>query len=139
MTYDFVGTVSLDKGRKALSSLVSKYEAKQVEWNEADTRFQFIDLFLTKCLGWPRDVIRVEKHQDGQYTDYELGNPRAIIWEAKREGKYFELLANPSKKLILPLSDIISISDEVKEAVIQAQAYCSSRGSFMQLFAMGTS
>jgi len=128
MTYDFVGTVSLDKGRKALGRLIADIDKRKNELNEAETRFHFIDLFLTKCLGWPRQMIHVEQPYEREYTDYELGEPRAIIWEAKREGRYFELPANPTKKIIASLASIMHTSKEANEAIRQAQSYCSSRG-----------
>ena len=49
MAYDFVGMVALDKGRSALKKLVADLERRKPDWNEAETLFQFIDPFLTKC------------------------------------------------------------------------------------------
>ena len=128
MSYDFVGTVSLDKGQKALDCLLADMEKKQINWNEAQTRFQFIDPFLVNCLGWPKQMIHVEQPQGREYTDYELGEPRAIIWEAKREGKYFDLPANPKNNIIISLASIIKTSTEAALAITQVQSYCSSRG-----------
>lgn len=128
MPYDFIGTVTLDNGRKAIDRLMADLEQKKPDWNEAETRFQFIDPFLTRCLGWPRPMIHVEQAQDRHYTDYELGEPRAIIWEAKREGRYFDLPANPSNKILVSLASIMQSSPEANSAVRQAQSYCSARG-----------
>lgn len=128
MAYDFVGMVSLDKGRSALKQLVADLERRKPDWNEAETRFQFIDPFLTKCLGWPRHMIHVEQAQGRKYTDYELGEPRTVIWEAKREGIYYDLPANPSKKVMVSLTSIMNSSPEANSAIRQAQSYCSDRG-----------
>ena len=128
MPYDFVGTVTLDKGRRAFHQLMADLENKKPDWNEAETRFQFIDPLLTKCLGWPRPMIHVEQAQDRMYTDYELGQPRAIIWEAKREGTYFDLPANPSNRILVSLASIMQSSPAASSAVHQVQSYCSARG-----------
>ncbi|MEE4378206.1 MAG: hypothetical protein V2J55_11955, partial [Candidatus Competibacteraceae bacterium] len=128
MAYDFVGTVTLDKGRNSLNRLIADLDRRKPDWNEAETRFQFIDPFLTKCLGWPRPMIHVEKVQDREHTDYELGEPRVVIWEAKREGHYFDLPANPSRKAIVSLASIMQSSKEASNAIRQAQSYCSARG-----------
>jgi hypothetical protein len=92
------GTTDISSGRKALEALLKDVADHAPEWNEAETRLHFIDRFVIECLGWSRDVLRVEVAQGRSYTDYELGQPRAVIWEAKREGAYFELPANPKKK-----------------------------------------
>jgi GTPase SAR1 family protein len=128
MTFDFIGTISLDKGRSALKQLTAEIERREPNWNEAETRFQFIDPLLTKCLGWPRPMIHVERALERKYTDYELGEPRAAIWEAKREGIYFDLPANPSRNPIVSLASIMQSSAEANSAVRQAQSYCSDRG-----------
>ena len=128
MAYDFVGTVPLHKGQVPLDDLLRTVTKKDLDWNEAETRFRFIDLFLTKCLGWPRPLIHVETREDGTYTDYELREPRSTIWEAKRVGKYFDLPANPARKLVCSLKSIMQSSVEAEAAIQQAQGYCSSRG-----------
>ena len=122
------GTVSVDKGMQALEQLSRKITEQNVDWNEAETRFHFIDPFLKDCLGWPSSVIHVEKSQGGEYADYELGEPRAIIWEAKRQGTYFELPANPARQLVVALPGVMATSVTAADAIKQAQRYCSTRG-----------
>ena len=122
------GTVSVDKGSRALEQLLGTVSEKNLNWNEADTRFHFIDPFLTDCLGWPPSLIHVEKEQGGEYADYELGEPRALILEAKRDGAYFELPANPARRLIAELPAVMTTSVAAAEAIKQAQRYCSARG-----------
>jgi predicted type IV restriction endonuclease len=128
MTSNLTGTVSLDKGKRALDRLLARLSQRSIDWNEAETRFQFIDPFLTNCLGWPKSLIHVERASGREYTDYELGEPRVVIWEAKREGIYFELPANPSQKLICSLPSIMATSSKAAEAIKQVQIYCSTRG-----------
>ena len=45
-------------GRQTLELLIHNMEQINIEkFNEADTRFRFIDKILTECLNWePRDI-----------------------------------------------------------------------------------
>ena len=113
---------------RALEQILGIVTKQNLDWNEAETRFHFIDPFLTDCLGWPSSVIHVEKSQGGEYADYELGEPRAIIWEAKRHGTYFELPANTARQLVVPLPAVMATSVTAADAIKQAQRYCSTRG-----------
>lgn len=122
------GEVTLDKGLKNLNLLITSLSNNTLDWNEADTRFQFIDPFINNCLGWPRHLIKLEYHEKGKITDYELGNPRLLIIEAKKKGSYFELPANPTRKTICSLNSILKLSKNIREAVEQVQQYCSQRG-----------
>lgn len=95
--------------------------------NEASTRFHIIDEVLI-CLGWKNNDFALEKHQNGDYTDYELGKPRRLIVEAKRNDNIFELPPNPSKNRILNLKSLINSSTACGDAINQAQKYCADRG-----------
>ena len=123
-----LGTNNLDKATHAFHRLLEENSVDKVDWNEAQTRFHFIDLFLTNCLGWPRDVIHVERAEGREYTDYELGEPRRVIWEAKREGNYFDLPPNPNRRLVASLTSVMLLSATVTTAIKQVQSYCASRG-----------
>lgn len=96
--------------------------------NEAETRFHFIDELLVNCLGWERDLVRLERYERGDFTDYELGTPRGLILEAKREDKYFEIPAGTSTKPVMSIRAICDLSTTAKEAIEQVQRYCASRG-----------
>lgn len=111
-----------------LQSLLKKYTESDLKKNEAETRFHFIDDFLINCLGWDKQKIHVETYESGDYTDYELGNPRALILEAKREGVTFELPVKPIKSLTQPVRSIIDLNREAKKAIEQVQGYCATRG-----------
>jgi len=124
-----VGTTSIAQGHAALVSLLERIKANKIDWNEAETRFQIIDALIVDCLGWHRDVVRLEQHQDRQYSDYELGLPRRAIWEAKRERRTFELpAAIAPTNLISDLPSLIALKGEVAEAIQQVQDYCTKRG-----------
>ena len=96
--------------------------------NEATTRFKLIDRLLLEALAWDRDEFAVEAHEDGTYTDYELGKPRRLIVEAKRESIGFTLPAG-CRSGVLPLRTLLDDS-AIREAIEQALRYgcpiCSS-------------
>jgi hypothetical protein len=123
-----MSNVTIAKGQKALVALVSEVSAAEHDWNEAETRLKIIDRLIRECLGWTYDQISVEKAQDRKYTDYELGTPRALIVEAKREGIVFELPADPSAKLIQDLASVAALDPRADEAIKQAQQYATLRG-----------
>src|SRR5215469_920680 len=94
--------VSLSDGHRNLQSLLKQVAEAHTEWNEANTRFHLIDRLLIECLGWSKDPdkFQVEVHTDGEFRDYVLGSPPAIIWEAKRSGLHFNFPADADKKSI---------------------------------------
>lgn len=119
---------SLAKSEEALGNLISSL-SKNTDMNESQTRFHIIDKVLTECLGWDREVIEVERHENKNgFTDYELGKPRIAILEAKREGEVFEIPVGLSKKLTIDLNSLRKVSAETSKAIDQAQDYCSKRG-----------
>lgn len=122
--------VSLLDGQRHLQLLLKDLPPNLNDWNEATTRLHFIDKFLTKCLGWPRTPtkFRVETHTDGEFSDYVLGEPEAVIWEAKRAGAYFDFPADSDQRLVVPIQEIFRISKTAEEAMRQAQSYCNDSG-----------
>ena len=96
--------------------------------NEAETRFHLIDRLVVECLGWLPSDMHLERAVGREYSDYELGSPIAAIWEAKREGKTFEIPARKSASLVHGLASIMLISPAAREAVEQVNGYCISRG-----------
>ncbi len=124
----YITTCTLAEGQKSLGKLIEDINVNNLDWNEAETRFQIIDRILMECLGWPRDMIRLEQPQERKFTDYEFGNPRRMIWEAKRTGNVFDLPANFNKNLLSDLPSIMKVDDNAKEAIEQAQEYCIKRG-----------
>ena len=128
MVKQFQSTISLDEGRNALNVLLEGDATKYAKWNEADTRFHFIDKLLTDCLGWPRISITLEHSQDKKFADYVLGEPHSVIWEAKKEGHYFELPANFSGRMLQSIPSIFAVSSEAEKAIRQVHSYCTTRG-----------
>lgn len=124
----YIGTCSLAQGQRALDLLLDEITSQNLDWNEAETRFQIIDRLLIECLGWPRDMFRLEQPQGRKYTDYELGKPRKMIWEAKKEGRVFDLPANHNKNILCDIASVIQVDNDAKEAIEQVQNYCFKRG-----------
>jgi hypothetical protein len=121
-------TKTVAEGERELARLLDDIGQPGNDWNEAETRFQVIDRLIVECLGWPRTLIRQEQHEGGDYTDYELGQPRTVIWEAKRAGRTFELPANPRRRILADLNSVMSTCAEAKNAILQMQGYCIGRG-----------
>src|SRR5438309_994019 len=91
------------EGESALRRLITDLEGQLPISNEAETRFNIVDRILIECLGWPRKDMNLERHKDSIRTDYELGNPRKIICEAKAASVLFDPPPNPSKKVIVDI------------------------------------
>jgi predicted type IV restriction endonuclease len=124
-----LGLTTIADGQIALARLVKDVAEHRLDWNEAETRFQIIDRLIVECLGWPREMLRLEQSLGGRaYSDYELGHPRQAIWEAKREKRTFELPANPKAKTVADLASVMALGGEAADAIVQVQSYCSSRG-----------
>ena len=123
-----LGTTTIADGQEALKRLIKHINESKLDWNEADTRFQIIDRIIEDCLGWARESFCLEQAHERTYTDYELGNPRCVIWEAKRENRTFELPADPQGSIVKDLPSIMALDGEASEAIRQVQGYCSDRG-----------
>jgi hypothetical protein len=127
-----------EKGREILEGLNDEFRSIDLaKFNEADTRFRFIDKILTECLNWEPKDINNEDVKDNHYADYKLNLFRPIaVWEAKRIGNYFELPVG-IKKLILPLKSICKDNPEIKSALLQVSGYCHERGIQIGVVANG--
>ncbi|CAJ0801733.1 hypothetical protein [Ralstonia holmesii] len=119
--------VDYETAVKNLQNLVGTYTETGCK-NEAETRFHYIDVLLTDCLGWQRPDIPVEKYLSGERSDYELGNPTAVILEAKRDAVHFEIPVRKQGELLVPIRQLMGLSDEAKDAIEQVQGYCARRG-----------
>ena len=129
MADQITSIVTLDEGQRTFRELAKRFSEKDVDWNEAETRFHFIDDLLTSCLGWPKSAISVEQHREGQYADYLLGQPVGMVWEAKREGTYFDLPAQLPRRHLQSLPSIMSVSADAATAIRQVQTYCVQHGA----------
>lgn len=118
--------VTIEEGKRTLINLVKSYEEKKADWNEAETRFHYLDELLVKCFGWHREKVEVENYEDRSFADYILNNK--LVVEAKRESDYFEIPAETVKNLIFGIPSLITLSKNLGEALSQAQHYASARG-----------
>ncbi len=120
--------VVLAEGKQRLETLLASL-SDDTDYNEAQTRFSILDIIIKECFGWSLDEIKVESHQDREFTDYELGNPRRVIWEAKREGITFDFPPRgEGKKLLVDLRSLLASDVATEEAILQVQQYCARRG-----------
>lgn len=128
----------LSAGLSALKQLQRDVLDKPPGLNEAETRFHIIDRVLVECLGYPRHLIRCEVHKGGQYSDYEIGTPTLAIWEAKREGKSFEIPVRAKPRSVQRLESLSLVSEDTKSAIIQVNSYCVDRGVSIAAITNGT-
>jgi hypothetical protein len=127
-TYMLIPATDLAAGLSALSRLLEDMKSESLNLNEADTRHRFIDRLIHECLGWDRTQTHLERHVNGDYSDYELGIPPQIVIEAKRAGKSFEIPSETNKSIVRSLGSLFSLCPNFRDAFKQAQKYCSDRG-----------
>ncbi len=109
-----------------LKDLKNKYSDTSL--NEAETRFKIIDTILNEVLKWPKDLISVEKHIEGNRADYVLkgkNNKPLLILESKKNDIYFELpngsnSKNGFQKILL---EKLLTNNEINKAVFQVKEY----------------
>jgi predicted type IV restriction endonuclease len=120
--------MNIDEAKRAFDELKEEWlrTIDTVE-TEQDTRFQIIDLLLTKVLGWNRSDIKTEKHTDTGYTDYLVhteGRARFVI-EAKKVSKLLIDTRNPRMSYYqIDGAALKSASD----GIAQARNYCIEMG-----------
>lgn len=107
--------------------------------NEAQTRFSFIDRFLRDCLGWSdAGAIKVEVYEHRDRTDYECGQPRQLIVEAKKASAPFKFPPRGARgSQRYRLRAISDFDVELRAALSQAQTYCQARGVQLAAVANG--
>lgn len=113
----------------SLKELISKNNVVERIRNEAQTRHHIINKIITDVFAWPDDEVQVEGYQDKTFTDYELGKPRQLIIEAKREGRTFEIPAGLTTKNTIDIPTLLKSNEDLNKAIQQVQSYCSSRGT----------
>lgn len=121
-------THDMATGETALNALLASMPEDTATWNEADTRHRFIDVLIHDVLGWDRAVTRLERHEGGEYSDYELGQPPEVVIEAKRAGVSFEIPHEGTASVVRSIRSLTSMSREFKAAFEQAVSYCGRRG-----------
>ncbi|XYB77560.1 hypothetical protein ACSTJ7_23220 [Vibrio parahaemolyticus] len=119
---------SLHEARDILKALIDTLAEQDADLNEAQTRFHIIDVIVKQCLNWD-GLIEVEQYESANgFTDYELGVPRKVVIEAKRESVGFEIPVGRNPKYTLPIKSLVQSNSGLKSAMQQAQNYCSNRG-----------
>jgi len=118
----------LADGAASLDVLLKEVSNHNHDWNEAETRFHIINRLINECFGWPKEEMRLEKAQGREFSDYELGTVPIVIWEAKKEGKSFEIPVRRIGSLIHGLASVMMLSQDCREAIEQVNSYCLSRG-----------
>ena len=124
----------LDEGFAELESLIERESATGHQLarsrNEAQTRFDVIDIVLQRVLEWPSEFIRIEHHSTDGYTDYELHDTGTLaIVEAKREGIGFVLPMDGQTGLCGIPALLADLSNSgLKRAMEQAMRYAGHRG-----------
>lgn len=130
--------MNYEKNRSNLESLINEFNSIDIKtFNEANTRFKFIDKILTECLAWDTNSISVEDSYKGKYTDYTLSLFRSVaILEAKKTGIYFDLPAG-TKKIIQPLKSLYKDNEKIKSAINQVKGYCQDRSVQIAIISNG--
>ncbi|CAI1139852.1 hypothetical protein [Serratia ficaria] len=113
----------------ALKGIIENHSDIKKIRNEAQTRHHLINKIISDVFAWPEGSIEVEGYEQKTFTDYELGKPRQVIIEAKREGRLFEIPAGISVKNIIDIPSLLSSNADLSDAIRQVQNYCSSRGT----------
>lgn len=122
-------TIEFSVAQTRLDELIQEFAPTSELSNEAQTRFSFIDRFLTDCLGWPRESIKVEVYEDGDRSDYECGNPRQLIVEAKKAAKSFAFPPRGKKaNSKIKIRSLMQFNTSTKEGIEQVYKYCQDRG-----------
>lgn len=98
--------------------------------SEAQTRFDLIDRIIREVLQWEHGQISVEPHTTGirdGYIDYMLAaGDYKIIIEAKKIGAAFP---SPTRRKRLKVEGTILGSEEIKNAIEQAEAYATNKNA----------
>jgi hypothetical protein len=111
-----------------LDRLCEFFASTRADRNEATTRSHLIDSLIYDCLAWPKRDVIPEIRMGGEYADYTLFAPRAIlVLEAKRQGIAFELPVSKTHVTYV-LSSLCRGNTGLKAAVEQAAIYCHQRG-----------
>lgn len=122
---------------KSLREIINNFADTDKIRNEAQTRHHIINKIITDVFAWPDEDIEVEGFEQRTFTDYELGTPRQVIIEAKREGRTFEIPAGLSIKNIIDLPSLLKSNTDLSDAIRQVQSYCSSRGTAIAITTNG--
>jgi len=120
-------TLAYDVAYERMVALAKLMEDGASRRNEATTRLQLIDRLLFDCLGWSKDRVALEHHEEREYADYLLDEEvRRLILEAKREGTWFELPSELPR--VAKLEALFGLGEPLAKALEQVEGYAQSRG-----------
>lgn len=124
-----MAAIDFENARDRLRSLAEWWESEGSQnRNEATTRLHLVNSLLHGVLSWPKAAVIAEERYEGRYADYSVGRPATrLIFEAKREGVYFDLPAGVGPG-VMNLSTLFSTSAEFEAAARQVLGYCQERG-----------
>jgi len=126
-------SLTFEEAEKNLQNLINWYSinVNEKNRNEATTRRQLIDRLFFECLGWEQNDCISEESLNGQFIDYSFKCPSCLfIVEAKKEGIYFELPIELSKKSIKrDIKFFLKNATDIGNAIEQAMKYCQSHGT----------
>lgn len=125
---DIKTAAEVSDAKETMRLLLRNQSADQSR-NEAQTRFDIIDVLIQGALGWDRSHFVLEKADGQEYTDYELGHPLQVIWEAKREGKTFSVPIRVKRGMVHDLASVMIMSSDTRDAVMQVNSYGLRRGA----------
>lgn len=130
--------LEMTDGIEALKKILSEIPPESIVWNEASTRFKFIDRLLRECLGWQMPYVEVEYPDgDGGRADYILGNPGRAVLEVKKEAVHFGDLPIGKPSTVRKIAPLLANSPALMSAVKQAIGYCSLLGIQLAIVANG--
>ncbi|WP_020564566.1 hypothetical protein [Methylosarcina fibrata] len=128
----------LTEGQKKLEHILREFPENSSHWSEAQNRFQFIDRFLTECLGWDKLNIEVEKSDElGGRADYILGRPPKAVLEAKKESKNFDVPPISALTYVRKIEPLLRSSKIFEDAVKQIIPYCAIHGAQIAIVCNG--
>ncbi len=108
---------------------------------ESDTRVKLIDKIFVESLNWDENEnITREEHASPGFVDYvfRLGKKNVFVVEAKKQGVYFNLPISLNFKRKYTVGGILSTDKTLREAMTQAQGYCSRKGARYGVITNGT-
>lgn len=130
--------MTMDEAKAIFDELCVKWKGRlETIDNEADTRFQLIDLILTDVLGWERlGDFSNEVYSESGFADYILNadsRPRMVV-EAKRAANM--LIDNHVSNVQYLMAKSVGLKS-AQAGMRQAQGYCVDNGVSFSVLTSG--
>ncbi|AZD28991.1 hypothetical protein [Pseudomonas chlororaphis] len=128
----------MTEGLTRLKAIVENFPSDSPFWNEAQNRFQFVDRFLSECLGWEKPDINVELFDElNGRADYALGKPIKAIVEVKKEAVLFDVPPLGTNNVLRKIQPLLKASKSFSDAVKQVIPYCAINGAQIAIVSNG--